>query len=142
VKKNKDGSQPFRASLLIQLVKKDDATVALDIAEPNVKLEGPDVVMTNAILKRASVDINQKAHNALQSAIDPAKLKAVLPKELQKLNMSVVSARFRDIGGHAIAEINLATRVSGKSTTQLLQQTAASPADRNEKASSILYLPR
>jgi hypothetical protein len=54
------------------------------------------------------MDINQKALGALQSAIDPAKLKEALPKEYQKLNMTVVSTRFRNYGGHAIAEINLA----------------------------------
>lgn len=69
--------------------------------------------MTNANLKIAKVNISQKAHNALQSAIDLAKLKEILPDELQKLNMNVVSARFRNVGGHAIAEINLAARVSG-----------------------------
>ena len=76
-----------------------------------MKLDGyPD-----AILKRANADINKSALSALQSAIDPAKLKAVLPKELQNLNMSVLSARFRDHGGHAIAEINLAATISGSS---------------------------
>jgi len=122
LKKNKDGSQPFDASLPISLVKKDDAAVALEFAKPNIKLEGQ---YTNTILKLANVDINKEANSALQSAIDPAKLKAVLPKELQKLNMSIVSARFRDYGGHAVAEMNLAARISGNSLTQLRQQITA-----------------
>jgi hypothetical protein len=113
VKKNKDGTQPFYASLPIQLVKIDNATVAISIAEPNVKLEEQKVFVKNANLKIAKVNISQKAYNALQSAIDLAKLKETLPEELQKLNMTVVSARFRNVGGHAIAEINLAARASG-----------------------------
>jgi hypothetical protein len=113
VKKKKDGTQPFYASLPIQLVKTDNATVAISMAEPNVKLEEQEVFVTNANLKIAKVNISQKAYNALQSAIDLAKLKENLPEELQKLNMTVVSARFRNVGGHAIAEINLAARVSG-----------------------------
>ncbi|MGB9043940.1 MAG: hypothetical protein WCC81_15880, partial [Pseudolabrys sp.] len=64
--------------------------------------------VTNASLNLAKMDLNRKAYNALHSAIDPAKLKAILPKEYQKMNMTVVSTRFRSYGGHAIAEINLA----------------------------------
>ena len=70
---------------------------------------------SDTVLKRANADLNKSALSALQSAIDPEKLKAALPKELQKLNMSVQSARFRDYGGHAIAEINLGATISGSS---------------------------
>lgn len=129
VKKSKDSTQPLDVSLPIHLVKKDNATVGLEIAKPDVKLEGQHPLATNAIQKVANVDINKEVYNSLQSAIDPTKLKAVLPKELQKLDMTVVSARFRDYGGHAIAEINLAARVSGNPTAQLFQQTAASPSN-------------
>jgi hypothetical protein len=111
LKKSKNGTQPFDATLPTFLMKKDDGKVGLEFAKPYLKLDGyPDT-----ILKRANADINKTALSALQSAIDPAKLKAVLPKELQNLNMSVLSARFRDYGGHAIAEINLATTISGSS---------------------------
>jgi len=106
--KNKNGTRPFRGSLPIQLVKTDNANIGFKIIEAEIKLEGENVVITNANLNQAKIDINQKAFSALQSAIDPAKLKAVLPNEFQKLNMTVVSTRFRSYGGHAIAEINLA----------------------------------
>jgi hypothetical protein len=53
--------------------------------------------------------------------------------------MTIVSARFRDHGGHAVAEINLAARVNGESIPQLLQQITASTADRLEKANSKVY---
>ena len=108
MKKSKDGTQPFSGSLPIQLVKRDRANIGVKIAESDIKLEGQDVIMTNANLNLAKVDINKKMHKALQSAIDPGKLRAVLPKEFQKMNMTVVSTRFRSYGGHAIAEINLA----------------------------------
>jgi hypothetical protein len=108
MKKNKDGTQPFHGNLPIQLVKKDNANIGFKISEAEIKLEGEDTVVTNANLNLAKIDINLKAFSALQSAIDPAKLKAVLPNEFQKLNMTVVSTRFRSYGGHAIAEINLA----------------------------------
>ncbi|MGB8068905.1 MAG: hypothetical protein WCF38_14625 [Pseudolabrys sp.] len=99
VKTRNDGAQAFRGSMPMQLVKKDGAGVALKSVEPNIKLEGQDLAKNH---------INQKVYAALQSAIDPANLKAALPKDLQKMNMTVVSARFRSYGGHAIAEINLA----------------------------------
>ena len=108
VKERKDGAQGFRGNLPIQLVKKDGANVALKVAEPDIKLEGAEPLMTNANVNLAKTHINQKVYAALQSAIDPGKLKAALPKDLQKMNMTVVSARFRSYGGHAIAEINLA----------------------------------
>jgi len=107
MKERKDGVQSFSGSMPIQLVKKDDASVSLKIADSDIKLEGQEgsTIASNPSLAK---HINQKAYNALQSAIDPAKLKMALPKELQKLNMTVVSTRFRSYGGHAIAEINLA----------------------------------
>jgi hypothetical protein len=142
VTKSKDGTQSFRRSLPIQLVRKDNATIALKLAKPDLMLEGEDASLTNANLQLAMADIDQKVYNALQSAIDPVNLKKALPEELQKLNMTVVSARFRDHGGHAIAEINLAAKVSGNSIMQLLQQTAANPANRIGKADQILYTLR
>jgi hypothetical protein len=106
MKKTKEGTQPFRGNLPIQLVQKDSANVALKISDPEIRLEGQDVVVTHANLDHAKVDINQKAYAAILSAINLVKLKAMLPKELQK--STVVSTRFRSQGGHAIAGINLA----------------------------------
>jgi predicted aspartyl protease len=107
MKERKDGAQSFSGSLPIQLVKKDGANVALKIAEADIKMDGQESLAKNANMNLAKAHINQKAYNTLQSAIDPAKLKMALPKEFQKLNMAVVSTRFRSYGGHAIAEINL-----------------------------------
>jgi hypothetical protein len=142
LRKNKNGGQPFDANLPFLLVKKDNATVALEVTKPDIVLKGRNVSVTNAIMKIANVDIKQKAYGALLSAIDPAKLKAVLPQELQKLNMYVVSARFRDEGGHAMAEINLVAKVPGNSIPQLLEQIAAAPVNHNEMVDTILYSQR
>jgi hypothetical protein len=117
LKKSKSDTQPFDATLPAILMKTDDGKFALEFAKTYLKLER----YSDSILKRTNADINKNALNALQSAIDPAKLKAVLPKELQKLNMSVSSARFRDYGGHAIAEINLAATISGSSASLVRQ---------------------
>src|SRR5215510_10995774 len=111
VKKSKSGTQAFDATLPAILMKTDDGKLSLEVTKPFLKLEG----YSDTVLKRANADLNKNALSALQSAIDPEKLKAALPKELQKLNMSVQSARFRDYGGHAIAEINLGATISGSS---------------------------
>jgi hypothetical protein len=124
VRKNINGSESFHGMLRVALAEKDDANVALRLAKPTIRFEG-EPTLTNTNLNLAMTDMNQKLSKALQSAIDVAKLKGTLPKELQKLNMTIVSARFRDRGGHAIAEINLAAKTSGNTTTSLLQQIDA-----------------
>lgn len=126
VKKNMDGTQAFHGTLQVSLAEKNDATVALKVAEPSIKLDGQPTFATNANLGLAMADMSQKVSKTLQSAIDLTKLKDALPKELQKLNMTLVSARFRDRGGHAIAELNLVGKASGSTTASLLQQIAAS----------------
>lgn len=125
VKKNMDGTQPFHGTLLVSLAEKDGANVALRNTEPNLRLDGEPTFATNANLNLAKTDMNEKVSKTLQSAIDLTKLKGVLPRELQKLNMTINSARFRDLGGHAIVEINLAGKASGIATTSLLQQIDA-----------------
>jgi hypothetical protein len=125
VKKNIDGSEPFHGMLPIALGEKDDANVALRVTKSTIRFEGEPSFLTNTNLNLAMTDMNQKVSKALQSAIDMPKLKDALPKEIQKLNMTIISARFRDRGGHAIAEINLAARSSGNTTSSLLQQIDA-----------------
>jgi hypothetical protein len=125
VRKNINGYESFHGMLPVALAEKDDANFALTVTKPAIKFEGEPTFLTNTNLNLAITDMNQKLSKALQSAIDVAKLKGALPKELQKLNMTIVSARFRDRGGHAIVEINLAAKTSGNTTTSLLQQMDA-----------------
>jgi hypothetical protein len=125
VKRNMDGTQPFHGTLLVSLAEKDGANVALRNTEPNLRLDGEPTFATNANLSLAKTDMNEKVSKTLRSAIDLTKLKDVLPKELQKFNMTISSARFRDRGGHAIAEINLVGKASSLTTTSLLQQIGA-----------------
>ena len=128
--KNKDATQPFDASIPVRLVKQSKSTITVQVGQPNIKLEGQYVFLTNGILKIANVDINREAADALQSAIDPNKLKATISTELQKLNMAVQSAGFRDDGGHLIAEITLTANVSAADITNLLKEIQnESPSD-------------
>jgi len=125
VTKKRDGVQSFHGSLHVYLVENRNAVIAVKPAHPNIKLEGDESVVTDKSLRVAEAKMSQKASTALQLAIDPTKLKQALPEELQKLNMTVVSTRFRDLGGHAIAEINLGAQVEEDPVVQLLHETAA-----------------
>lgn len=127
--KKRDGAQPFRGSLPVYLVKKKNEKIALEAATPAIKLGGQEALLTHATLRSAKAEINRTVANALQHAIDPATLKDALPTELQKLDLGVVSARFRSLGGHVLAEVNLGGCVAGQSRTQLLQLVAARSAN-------------
>jgi len=124
VTKRKDGTQPFHGSIPVYLSETNAAVPALQLAEPDITPDGEDIVLKSGTLQLAKAEIAGRAHDALQRAIDPAKLKEALPLEIRKLNLAVVSSRFRSLGGHAIAELNLAATVSGVTKAQLLQRTA------------------
>lgn len=142
VKKSKSGTQSFHGTLQVYLEKMDNGSVALRVAKPKILLDSEDESLTSTSLELAMADISRQVYSMLQKAIDPAKLSGSLPDELQKLNMVVVSARFRDQGGHAVAEVNLSTKVPGSFIAQLLKQTDASPGNRINKSESIVYSRR
>lgn len=123
--KKKDGTQRFRGSVPIYLMETKDDWLALKPAEPIVKLDGQDGLLTKATLRSAKTDIQRTAADGLEHAIDPAKLKNALPAALQKLDMAVVSARLRGLGGHVMAEIHLGASLSGELRAQLLQTIAS-----------------
>src|SRR5262245_65046478 len=81
VKKSKNGTQPFDATLPAILMKTNDGKVALEFAKTYLKVEG----YSDTVLKRTNEDINKNALNALQSAIDPVKLKAALRSEERRV---------------------------------------------------------
>lgn len=123
--KRQDGTQTFRGSLPIYLTKNNNESISLQTAAPTLRLQGEDGILTDATLQSTKAAINRTVASALQQAVDPATLKDVLPTGLQKLNMDVVSARFRSLGGHVMAEIKLGGSVTGETRRQLLQMVAA-----------------
>ena len=124
VAKRKEGSQRFLGNLPVYLVHEPDAAVSLRTATPAIQLVGKETVVKATSLRRAKDEIRRKAQAALARAIDPAKLTATLPAKLRKLNLAVVSAQFRELGGHAIAEIDLAGRLPESAGLPLLQAFA------------------
>jgi hypothetical protein len=92
------------------------------LGQPIVEPEGQYVSVTNGVLKIADVDVSQKIAHALHSALDPDKLKTTIPSELEKLNMTVQSADFKDDGGHLVAEVVLTSNVPWGDVANILKQ--------------------
>jgi hypothetical protein len=92
-------TQPFDADLPLNIVKSNDHSVGVEFSKPDIELKGQYAFITKGVLKIAGVDVNQKAYEALQKAIDPSKLLLTIPTELSKYNPSVESAKlFNDAG--------------------------------------------
>ncbi len=126
--KSKITSEPFQASMPISFVKQGDTSVAVRLGQPTVTPEGQYVSVTNGVLKIVDVDISQKVAHALHSALDPDKLKTTIPSELEKLNMTVQSAGFKDDGGHLIAEVVMTANVPWGDVANALKQIQSPPA--------------
>ncbi|MGA7971935.1 MAG: hypothetical protein WCA36_03940 [Pseudolabrys sp.] len=125
VAKRKEGSQRFFGNLPVYLVHGRDAAVSLQATAPTIELVGKKAIVNKTSLRLAKADIRRKAQAALARAINPVKLTGVLPAKLRKLKMTIVSAHFRAIGGHAIAEVNLIGQVPDGAGLPLLQAIAA-----------------
>lgn len=128
VTRKKDGSQRYRGRLPVYLVQKHNATVSLATAGPDIMLVGHNTVVSDASLRIVEAAIRRKAYDALQHVIDPIKLRDALPAKLRKLKTTIASTDFRALGGHAIAEINLAGHVPDGFSATLLQKMAAARA--------------
>jgi hypothetical protein len=115
-------TQPFDANLPVALTKRDDHSVALEFSKPDIELKGQYAFITDGILKLAGIDVNQKAYDALQKAIDPTKLRLAIPEELSQYSPTVTTARLFDNAGHLSAEIQLAAEIPAAAITQLLKE--------------------
>ena len=108
MKKTKDGTQPFRGNLPIQLVQKDSANIALKISDPEIKLEGQDAAVSHANLNNAKLDINQKVLCQCSKCDQFRKAQSNASERASKIDRRFESLFRKSKGGHAIAEINLA----------------------------------
>lgn len=120
--KNKDLTQPFDISESAQLVKVDDHTVALQLGSPDVKLGGKFVFITKGILSIAGVNVNAKAKEALDKAVDPSKLKVSIPDEILQYNPRIDGASFQSVGSKLFAVIDLSADVPAVKINSVLKQ--------------------
>ena len=118
--KNKTFTQPFDATLPVKLQKTGDASLGLVLGQPNIKLGGQFVVITNGLLSIAGVDINDQAKKALERAIDPNKLTISIPKDYADLNPTIVDAAFRSDQGQLAIRIDMTALIPPARTNEIL----------------------
>ena len=115
-------TQPFDADLPVDLAKNNDYAVGIKFSDPNIQLKGQYAFITNGVLQLAGVDINQKAYDALQKAIDPEKLRLAIPEEISQYKPIVESAHFEDDAGHLTAAIAVSAAIPPATLTDLLKE--------------------
>lgn len=121
--------QPVTATLGAKLSLPSPTSVALVMQQPEVELGGQPALaaVRDALLSLFRVDVNALAAKALSAAIDPSKLVVALPPEVQKLNLRIIKATFRDVGGLGV-ELIAEGDVSSANLTDLLKAVASKPA--------------
>ena len=114
--------QGFDVDLPVLLVRSNDHSVGLQFSKPEIELTGRFAFVTKGMLSIAGIDINQKAYDVLQKAIDPQKLILSIPDELEKYNPSVESARLFNDNGKLTAEIALTALVPAETINALITE--------------------
>lgn len=120
-------SEPFDATVPLSFVRQGADSVAVRLEQPTVLPEGLYATAANGVLKIADVDLTQQIANAVHSALDPIRLKTTIPPELEKLNMTVQSAGFKDDGGHLVAEVVMTANVPWGEVANALKQIQSPP---------------
>jgi hypothetical protein len=117
--KNRNINQPFEASLPFQLGLVDQHTVAVKLGNPSVNLGGLLGGVTNGILRIAGVDINARAKQALESAINPDLLKKSIPKELLPFNPIFTKAELLSNAGALAATLEMNVSIDNNTFVEL-----------------------
>jgi hypothetical protein len=123
--KNKLLSQPVTASIPITLAPAAEAGIRANLGDANVELGGNPALsaVRDFLLRLFKVDVNERANEAIQAAVDPGKLQATLPPDFARLSPKIVSARFVDADG-ASAEIVAQATVVAANLTEILKAIA------------------
>ncbi|MFL6261226.1 MAG: hypothetical protein ACJ76Y_16120 [Thermoanaerobaculia bacterium] len=117
--KNRNINQPFEASLPFHLELVDQHTVAVKLGDPNVNLGGLLGGVTNGILRIAGVDINARAKQALESAINPDLLKKSIPRELLPFNPVFTKAELLGNSGALAATLEMNVSIDNNTFAEL-----------------------
>lgn len=119
--KNKLVTQSFDANLQISLQRKDSQTIALQIGAPDINLRGDLAFILNSALIIAGVNINDKAKDALEKAIDPQKLVVTIPEEVKKYNPVIDNAELSNKGGHLSLELQMSALVPADAINEMVK---------------------
>jgi hypothetical protein len=117
--KNRNINQPFEATLPFRLTLVDPHTVAVRLGDPNVNLGGLLGGVTNGILKIAGVDINARAKQALEGAINLDSLKKSLPSELLAFNSNLMRAELFSNSDSLAATLEMNISIDSKTLADL-----------------------
>jgi hypothetical protein len=118
--KNKSFTQPFDATLPVRLQRTGDASLGLVLGQPNIKLGGQFVFITNGLLNIAGVNVNDQAKKALERAIDPNKITISIPKDYADLNPTIVDAAFRSDQGQLAIRIDMTALIPPARINEIL----------------------
>ncbi|HXI05270.1 MAG: hypothetical protein ACRCU5_03315 [Rhizobiaceae bacterium] len=118
--KNKSFTQPFDATIPVSLQRVGDASLGLVLGQPNIKLGGQFVTITNGLLSVAGVNINDQAKKALDRAIDPNKLTISIPRDYADLNPAITGASFRSDQGQLMIRIDMTALVPPARVNEIL----------------------
>jgi hypothetical protein len=119
--KNKNVTQPFDASLPVYLRKTGTNSLSLVTGDPNVRLGGQFVGVTNKILQIAGININDEAKKALDKAIDPNRLAFSIPKEYADLNPQIIDAKLESQNGILAATVSLSAVLPAEKLNEFLK---------------------
>lgn len=118
------GAQNLDADIPVFLVRNNDHAVGIQFSKPDINLGDCSwfACVAKGIVNLGGIDVNQKAYDALQKAIDPEKLRLAIPEELSSFNPVVEAARFVSDTGNLAAEISVSAMVPAASMTELIKQ--------------------
>lgn len=109
--KNKTATQPFEATLPVVLQRTGDRSIGLVLGNPDIKLKGQYVFITNGLLDLAGLNVNEEARKAMEKAIAPNDLIVAIPEEYAAMQPVITAASFADRNGRLIASVSLSAKV-------------------------------
>lgn len=117
-------SQPFDAEIPVRLIVSDAKSIRVELDEPTISLGGKYASITKGILSLAGVDINAKAGEALQRAVDPDDLRQAVPS-IAGIEPNLSAATFVEKEGHLAAQLEMSAVVDGSLGLRLFQALLA-----------------
>jgi hypothetical protein len=115
------GTQPFDATLPFRVGVVDPHTIAVQLGEPSITLEGPLAGITQGILNIAGINLNAQALALLNRSIPPGLLQQTLPADLESLHPEITLAGLRSDAGNLALYAELNASIDGKVIGQLIR---------------------
>jgi hypothetical protein len=118
--KTRNLSQPFEAMLPFTVAVVDSQTYAVRLGDPSVDLGGALGGVTEGILRIAGVEINTKAKEALDRAVNLETLKQSLPQFLLKYHPTLTRAELLSNSGALALSLELESTLNSRELGELI----------------------